>query len=80
MTTLPLTCFAAAANRLPLSRICILHYLAPSITFLLAIYVYNEPFDSHQMVTLGFIWLALALFSWEGWRHQRKTQLAPAGG
>ena len=73
MTTLPLVCFAAAANRLPLSRIGVLHYLAPSITFLLAICVYNEPFGSHQMATLGFVWLALALSSWEGWRHQRKT-------
>lgn len=72
VTTLPLICFAAAANRLPLTTIGILHYLAPSITFLLAIYLYDEPFGSHKLITFTFIWLALALFSWEGWRYQKR--------
>ena len=73
VTTLPLVCFAAAANRLSLTTIGILHYLAPSITFLLAIYLYNEPFGSYQLITFGFIWTALAIFSWEGWLNQRKV-------
>lgn len=72
ITTLPLVCFAAAANRLPLATIGVLHYLAPSLTFLLAIYLYDEPFGGQQLVTFGFIWLALALFSWEGWHHRKK--------
>jgi len=80
VTTLPLVCFAAAANRLPLTTVGILHYLAPSITFLLAIYLYNEPFGSQQLATFGFIWLALALFSWEGWRYQRKELPVRQGG
>lgn len=73
VTTLPLVCFAAAANRLSLTTIGILHYLAPSITFLLAIYLYNEPFSRYQLITFGFIWMALAVFSWEGWLNQRKA-------
>lgn len=80
VTTLPLICFAAAANRLPLTTVGILHYLAPSITFLLAIYLYHEPFGSQKFITFGFIWLALALFSWEGWRHQRKAPPVLQGG
>ena len=63
VTTLPLVCFAAAANRLSLTTVGVLHYLAPSITFLLAIYLYNEPFSGQQMITFGFIWTALAIFS-----------------
>ncbi|MCW8889286.1 MAG: EamA family transporter RarD [Sedimenticola sp.] len=73
VTTLPLVCFAAAANRLSLTTVGVLHYLAPSITFLLAIYLYNEPFSGYQMITFGFIWTALGVFSWEGWANQRKT-------
>ncbi|MCW8943546.1 MAG: EamA family transporter RarD [Sedimenticola sp.] len=80
VTTLPLVCFAAAANRLSMTTVGVLHYLAPSITFLLAIYLYNEPFVGHQMITFGFIWTALAIFSWEGWLNQRKVVLALQGG
>ncbi len=80
VTTLPLVCFAAAANRLSLTTVGVLHYLAPSITFLLAIYLYNEPFVGHQMITFGFIWTALVVFSWEGWSNQRKAVPALQGG
>ncbi|WP_428635021.1 EamA family transporter RarD [Sedimenticola sp.] len=80
VTTLPLVCFAAAANRLPLTTIGVLHYLAPSITFLLAVSVYNEPFGSHRLITFAFIWLALAVFSGDGWLYQRKRVPVLQGG
>jgi chloramphenicol-sensitive protein RarD len=72
VTVFPLVCFAAAALRLPLSILGFLQYLAPSITFLLAIYVYDEPIRTSQILTFGCIWVALLMFSTESLYYQRR--------
>ncbi len=63
VTMFPLLCFAAAATRLALGTLGFFQYLAPSLQFLLAIWVFQEPFDPAQWWTFGLIWLGLALFS-----------------
>jgi chloramphenicol-sensitive protein RarD len=78
LTAVPLVAFAAAALRLPLTVLGFFQYLAPSITLLLAVFVYGEPFRLEQAVTFGCIWLALVIFSMEGLRQQR-LQRARAG-
>lgn len=72
VTVFPLVCFAAAALRLSLSTLGFIQYLAPSITFLLAIFVYDEPIRASQFLTFGCIWLALLLFSTESMVYQRR--------
>ncbi len=73
VTVFPLVCFAAAALRLSLTALGFFQYLAPSITFALAIFVYGEDFRLSQTVTFGCIWLALVIFSAEGLYHQRQN-------
>jgi chloramphenicol-sensitive protein RarD len=80
VTVVPLVCFAAAAGRLPLSTLGFFQYLAPTMTFLLAIFVYGEPFHSRQFVTFGCIWLALVIFSLEALYHQRRLSRQVYGG
>ena len=63
VTAIPLLLFAIAARRLPLSMMAFLQYLAPSITFLLAVLVYREPLDLSRTLTFAAIWLGLALYS-----------------
>ena len=65
VTSLPLLGFAAAAKRLNLSTIGILQYLAPSIAFMLGVFVYNEAFSSHNLITFGCIWMGVFLYVWE---------------
>ena len=72
VTVVPLVCFAAAAVRLPLSVLGFFQYLAPSAMFLLAVFVYGEPFRPSQLVTFGCIWLALLIFSGEALYHQKR--------
>lgn len=74
LTVIPLVAFAAAALRMPLTSLGFFQYLAPSITFLLAIYVYGEPFRASQAITFGCIWLALLVFSLEGLHQQRRAR------
>jgi chloramphenicol-sensitive protein RarD len=75
VTVIPLLLFAAAVRRLPLSTIGIMQYLAPSITFILAVFVYAEPFTVDHAVTFGCIWTGLILFSWAGWTRVRRARL-----
>jgi chloramphenicol-sensitive protein RarD len=75
VTVIPLVCFAAAALRLPLTVLGFFQYLAPSLTLLLAVFVYGEPFRMNQVVTFGCIWGALVIFSAEGLYHQRSMKL-----
>ncbi len=72
VTVFPLVCFAAAALRLPLSTLGFIQYLAPTITFLLAIFVYEEPIRASQFLTFGCIWVALLIFSTESMYYQRR--------
>ncbi|MGE0625315.1 MAG: EamA family transporter RarD [Pseudomonadales bacterium] len=80
LTVIPLVAFAAAALRLPLSVLGFFQYIAPSLTLLLAVFVYGEPFRAAQAVTFGCIGLALLIFSFEGLYHQRRARLPGIGG
>lgn len=65
LTVLPLWWFANAARRLRLATIGFFQYLAPTCQLLLAVLVFAEPFTSGRLISFGFIWLALALYSWD---------------
>lgn len=73
VTSLPLICFAAGARRLTLTLNGLLQYIAPSIAFLLAVWVYNEPLDSDKLITFACIWLGLILFTVESLMRSQKT-------
>jgi len=64
-TSLPLLGFAYGARRLQLTTLGLLQYSAPSITFLLGVFVYKEPFGSSHLLTFGLIWAGLAIYSIE---------------
>ncbi len=63
VTAAPLLCFTSAARRLPLSTLGFFQYLAPSISFLIAVGLYHEPFGRAQAIAFACVWAALALFS-----------------
>lgn len=76
MSALPLLWFTAAARRLQLSTVGLFQYIAPSMQFLLAVFVYGETFTRTHMVTFGLIWLALALYSRDSLKATRVTTAA----
>ena len=69
----PLLCFAAAANRLPLSQLGFFQYIAPVLTFLLAVTQFGEPFVAAQFLTFGPIWTALVIFTAHAVYVQRRS-------
>lgn len=74
LTVAPLLLFAAGVRRLPLSTMGLLQYLAPSLTFMLAVFVYGEPFTMDHAITFGCVWVGLVLFFWAGWHRTRPLQ------
>lgn len=61
VTTTPLLLFTIASRRLDLSQIGFLQYIAPTISFLLGVVVYGEPFGVERAVTFAAIWAAILL-------------------
>ena len=62
-TGLPLLLFGAAARRIPLSTLGFIQYLAPTLQFLIGVFVYGEAFTPDRMIGFGLIWIALAIYS-----------------
>ena len=62
VSTTPLLLFTAAARRLPYSTLGMLQFLAPTLQFLIAVLLYNEPFTSAHAIAFVAIWTALALY------------------
>lgn len=73
VSSIPLVSFGAAARLIPLSSLGLMQYLAPSIQFLIGIFLYREPFATVQLVGYIFIWAALFLYSLEGILHARNA-------
>jgi chloramphenicol-sensitive protein RarD len=71
LTAIPLLLFAAGARLVRLSTMGFLQYLSPSISLLIAVFLYHEPFTKDHAVTFALIWSALALVSWEAFRRER---------
>jgi chloramphenicol-sensitive protein RarD len=75
-TSLPLLCFSSAARRLRLSTVGVLQYLAPSIAFVLGVFVYLEPFDYHNLITFALIWAGVSVYCADALKNARKAYRA----
>lgn len=73
VTAIPLILFATGAPLVTLSTIGLLQYVAPTIQFLIGVFLFGEPFSQHQLLGFSIIWLALLIFSVEGYMARRKT-------
>ena len=62
VTAVPLLLFTAGAKLLPLKIIGFLQYISPTLTLLLGVFVYGEPFTASHLLAFSWIWAALALF------------------
>jgi chloramphenicol-sensitive protein RarD len=62
VTAVPLMLFTAGAQRLRLTTVGFLQYLAPSMTFLLAIFVFGEPLGAGRMLTFALIWAGIVVY------------------
>ncbi|MBL4772357.1 MAG: EamA family transporter RarD [Alcanivoracaceae bacterium] len=64
VTVLPLIGFNYAAKKLSLIFIGFLQYIAPSISFIIAVLFYGETFTLGHQIAFAGIWIALLIVSW----------------
>ena len=63
MTAVPLMLFSYAARRVQMTSLGIIQYLNPSLQFLVAVFIFAEPFGASQGIAFGLIWLALFIYT-----------------
>lgn len=73
MTSVPLLLFAAGARRISLATLGVLQYISPTLQLLLGLWVFGEPLAGDRLAGFVLTWIALAVFSVEGWLHARRS-------
>ncbi|WP_137111917.1 EamA family transporter RarD [Rhodobacter sp. SY28-1] len=63
VTAVPLMIYANGAKRLTLSTIAIMQYIAPTLIFLTAVFIFDEPFSGVKLVAFSLIWTALVIYT-----------------
>jgi chloramphenicol-sensitive protein RarD len=63
VTAIPLMLYGNGAKLLQLSTIGIMQYIAPTIVFLIAVFLFNEHFSTAKLVSFCLIWTALVIYT-----------------
>ncbi len=74
ITIIPLLLFNGAATRMRLSTLGFFQYIGPTCAFFLAIFIYNEEFNTDKLITFSLIWLALVIFSLDSFNTRNKNK------
>ncbi|GIJ23397.1 EamA family transporter RarD [Micromonospora lutea] len=81
LTAIPLLLFAGAANRLPLTALGMLQYVAPILQLGFGVLIFHEPMPPARLAGFALVWLALIVFTADAVRqarHDRRLRLAAA--
>ncbi|APG48578.1 EamA family transporter RarD [Phaeobacter porticola] len=73
VTAVPLITYANGAKLLRLSTIGILQYIAPTMIFLAAVFLFGEEFGRARMIAFPMIWMALVIYSVSLVRQMRRA-------
>lgn len=65
VTAVPLLLFATSAHLVPLSTLGLIQYIAPSLQFMIGVFIYGESFTQDRVIGFCIIWAALLIFSIE---------------
>lgn len=70
ITILPLLTFAASTQYLPLSTIGFMQYISPSMSMLIAVFIYGEELETYKILSFSLIWFGLAIVGLDGLRRK----------
>ena len=71
LTVVPLLCFTVAARKLTLTALGFMQFLAPTLQFAVGV-AYGEPLPPASLACFVLIWIAVALFTWDMLRANRR--------
>ncbi len=72
VTAIPLVLFAYGAQRIRLTTLGLLQYLAPSVQFLIGRFIYQEAFDAVRLQAFALIWAGLVVYTADTFWAQRR--------
>lgn len=75
VTAVPLLLFATAARRMSYAALGFVQFLAPTLQFLLGLFIFNEPLKPVQLFCFLLIWISIAVFSFDMWRKMRAARM-----
>ncbi len=75
VTAVPLLLFATAARRMSYAALGFVQYLAPTVQFLLSLFVFGEPLKPVQLACFLLIWVSIAVFSFDMLRKMRAERM-----
>lgn len=75
MTALPLILFTYSTKRLRFGTVGLLQYLNPTCQFMLAVFLFGEPFSQDHLHTFLLIWIGLGIFTLDSHFRLRKTSI-----
>lgn len=75
VTSIPLLLFAYGAKRVEMSTLGLVQYTAPTIQFLLGLFLYNEPFNLNSLIGYSIVWIAILIYIIEGIISIKVTKL-----
>ena len=73
VTTIPLLMFATSARLIPLWVVGLLQYIAPTLQFIIGVFIYKEPFSHEQLIGFSIVWIALIIFLVENYVATRAS-------
>ena len=73
-TAVPLAFFADADNKLDLFALGLSEYFSPTITLILGIFVFREPFEKVELIAFIIIWTGLVFFSCGEYREFKSAK------
>lgn len=76
----PLIIFIMGARMIPLSLLGILQYIYPTLLFIVGAYIYGEPLRKAKMIGFIFIWIALSVYTAEGYLFLKKKKITKKVG
>lgn len=74
LTAVPLILFSYAARRVALSALGLVQYLNPTLQFMVATFVFVEPFTKSHAIAFPLIWAGLALYTLDSLRQERSVR------
>ena len=77
MTAVPLLLFAVAARRMSYITIGFVQYIGPTLAFFVGLFLYQEPLSMTKLACFILIWISIAVFSHDAWRHRPNPKPAP---
>lgn len=77
VTAAPLLLFAYGAQRVTMTTLGLLQYIAPTLQFILGVFIYDETFSLARLIGFAIIWTALLVYSTESYLARRRRQALP---